>query len=1043
MENSSPEEQKGYGGADQGAAQGDENRRDVETAQPDSFQTSSSLQEQNHVSSSSTEPSEAAEASTTASALDGDARHEAPTPEQQTKQDDDGDVEMNKEEPKEENAASAAATSVQSATATQHAAAESQQTQASADSSHEQGYQEQPQQQHLAPQQQSSQQLPYFTQITGYPPDPVSNRGQQPQVTKDTVTQVGQKLLNSVPHGNYAPPVRAAEPNFNKVQYIVDCRTKEDQEYFCCKLQGCSHLHLKYYTKDQMLKLDPSNSEALAKYDQEQPPVEQTYPPGCTKVAGVFARRFVCRCLNMGTPHRPGQLRWTRQYLIQWKNLPRTEATWEDEEVLMQDEDNAAAIRSFEQSGRAAVLTTPPPEAVKQQIVRCMGGSIRHSQNQPGQQQGPSGAKRNPYESKITDPSNIFKQALIDTMEATGAKHSQLQDLVASPPNAIYHWLYGKGRIDEFVEKGLKDWLARKCPERWSAHLSEVNNTVPNSRDRYSEERLLLRRYLGLCYDKLPMTDGSYSDKGDIDNIAEQLFTSEEDLDSFIPPEKEVLGRQIDLGRVNAGRHLESYAVVPNEALNQLFDGIEDSLLESDSESLKKLKNQLMEGDPYRPGADSGMFSHGRIGGAQYSAPNNVYMSQIQEETKDTEKEEPVKEEEGKDERKEHSGSSIEAETNQYQQQLLALSHLNEEEREGIRADPTIIDKRKHIELMLYHFHVAKETAMKLNFKKSENGVPPELQKLMHLERTPPVVLVPTSGPQPYYEFEDAPGSDKNPYTIPRGNELSSRLLEGPEGMPAASSTSIYLGGNWFPRGLSRGAFVRSYWKKQGLERSKSQSEANEQLDALWRVYVQLDGRTRDSTIWNPQPGQSLDKLKHYCSNAVEGKDMEMKQALISECDDYLDYLFSKWRSLVQQFPENFANRLRQDAKNQIQQLFYELEKKWYSRHQPPPDTASQYTGVTQLPSGLFQAQIYKPQELKNVSLGTFRTAEEAAQAYNSAAKSVGLAALNDVPSETGGSDSQGQESTAVGKATENATEAATDGAAAPAQVPAESTTEQ
>lgn len=222
---------------------------------------------------------------------------------------------------------------------------------------------------------------------------------------------------------------------------------------------------LQWYTNDQLLRLDPSNGDAVAKFEEEQPPLDQTRPPDCTKVAQVFARRFVCRCISVGSPNRPGQLRWTRQYLVQWKNLPRSEATWEDEEALMQDPHNTELVRGFEQSGRAAVLTTTPPEAVKQQIIRCMGGSMRqtesHTQTANGQQpsQGNSAvATRKPGNvsraaAQITDPSNIFKRAVVDTLEAIGMKVQQLQDLVASPPHAIQNWLYGKGRIDEFVEK--------------------------------------------------------------------------------------------------------------------------------------------------------------------------------------------------------------------------------------------------------------------------------------------------------------------------------------------------------------------------------------------------------------------------------------------------------------------------------------------------------------------------------------------------------------------------------------------------------------
>lgn len=548
----------------------------------------------------------------------------------------------------------------------------------------------------------------------------------------------------------------------------------------------------------------------------------------------------------------------------------------------------------------------------------------------------------------------------------------------------------------------------RKCPDRWASRLREVLNTVANRNDRFREERLLMRRYLGLNYDQLPMIDGGLSSKEETDKIAEGLAESEE-KDHFIPPEKEILGRQIDLGRVNAGRHLESYAIVPNRVLHELFEGLEDALSEEESEALQKLQKQLMAGDPYRPESQISSLSYGRIGGSlHYSAPNNVYMSQVDDSAQDAngpgskESEPDAEAKETSEERDDPRERAV----NAYQKQLLSVSTLSAEERERIVADEEIIEKRKQLEQLLYHFHAAKETALKLFFDKRSGCVPPELQKMMRLERLPPTMLLPTSGPQPYYDFEGSSNSqDLNPYKIPHGNTLSADMLESPEGMPAASSTSIYLGGNWFPRGLSRGAFVHSYWRKQGLEKAADQREVNEQIEAIWRIYVQLDGRTRDSTIWNPQAGQSLDKLKNFCNSFTDEVGESAKKELIANCDTYMDYVYNKWKRLLQQVPDNFSSKLKKDAQLQLQQLIADLESRYERQH---PESASsngpenhhgvEYTGVKKLPSGLFEAQIYNSLELRNISLGTFESAEDAARAYNQAAKAYGLSSLNNVP---------------------------------------------
>lgn len=91
-------------------------------------------------------------------------------------------------------------------------------------------------------QQQGQEQTPYFVVITGYPPD---NQEKATQVSKETVAKVGQKLLHSVPHGNYKPQFQADEPNFNQVDYVIEASSKDNQTFYCCKFRGCSHLHVK------------------------------------------------------------------------------------------------------------------------------------------------------------------------------------------------------------------------------------------------------------------------------------------------------------------------------------------------------------------------------------------------------------------------------------------------------------------------------------------------------------------------------------------------------------------------------------------------------------------------------------------------------------------------------------------------------------------------------------------------------------------------------------------------------------------------------
>lgn len=113
----------------------------------------------------------------------------------------------------------------------------------------------------------------------------------------------------------------------------------QGNDWFCLKWRGFSHRRVTYVTEEEANELCRPKVSALRTKERRGEDVRTPFPEQYLKIDKILAKR------------------WSDKYLVLWQGLPPSEATWEDESALIDDESDRAAIERHNQCENLETLT--------------------------------------------------------------------------------------------------------------------------------------------------------------------------------------------------------------------------------------------------------------------------------------------------------------------------------------------------------------------------------------------------------------------------------------------------------------------------------------------------------------------------------------------------------------------------------------------------------------------------------------------------------------------------------------------------------------